>query len=344
MFKGTRGYGKDLDPLKLAPYVSDWNVMDEDGNTFLNLMTNVHYASEPGFISQLMQLGCDPRKKNKDGVEPLHKLAHFCNSYKADKVEAVGQMLVNAGGDIEAKDAKGCTPLHHIVQSLRNRNPKDQEPISKFVRTYGANVNATDRDGNSTLHMLFEGRPSEIAKDLVVNLGADPQVTNGAGENLMHVLTRGSLAEDAAIPVQWVQQLAEYGISGTHQDQSGNTPLHNLCQTRLSSKASTWPSDEAVDLLLSLDDGLSLEMENNQGLRPIHTAAANNKLLVAKLLSKGASTSRTTKNGLNILHIAASAREGDIDGFMLDHYQKSGNLGLFLDQPDESGCTPLHAA
>jgi ankyrin repeat protein len=344
MFKDTRGYSKDLDPFKLARYVSDWNVTDEDGNTFLNLMTNAHYASEPEFFSQLIQLGCDPRKKNKYGLEPLHKLSPFFGVYKADKVEAVGHILVNAGGDIEAKDAKGCTPLHHIVQALRNRDPEDQEPISKFVRTYGTNVNATDGDGNSALYMIFEGRPSEIVKDLVVNLGADARATNRAGENLMHVLMRGSLAEDAAIPVQWVQQLAEYGISSTHQDQSGNTPLHTLCQTRLSSKASTWPSHEAVDLLLSLDDGLSLEMENNQGLRPIHTAAANNKLLVAKLLSKGASTSNTTKNGQNILHIAVSAREGDIVGLMVDHYQKNRNLGLFLDQPDEDGCTPLHAA
>jgi ankyrin repeat protein len=274
----------------------------------------------------------------------LHKLCHFYQVYNLDKVEAVGHILVNAGGDIEAKDAKGCTPLHHLVQTLRNRDPENQEPISKFVRTYGPNVNATDGDGNSALHMLFEGRPSEIFKDLVVNLGADARATNRAGESLMHVLMRGSLAEDAAIPVQLVQQLAEYGISSTHQDQSGNTPLHVLCQTRLSSKASTWPSNEAVDLLLSLDDGLSLEMENHRGLRQIHIAAATNKLLVAKLISKGASTSNTTKNGQNILHIAASAREGDIAGFMVDHYQKNGNLGLFLDQPDEDGCTPLHAA
>lgn len=344
MFKDMKGYDNDLDVFKLDPYVSDWNVTDEDGNTILNLMINAHFASEPKFISELVRLGCDPRKKNKDGLEPLHKLSHFYHVHKADKVDAVGQILVNAGGDIEAKDAKGCTPLHHIVQTLRNRTLEDQEPISKFIRTYEANVNATDGDGNSALHMLFEGQPSEIVKDLVDNLGADVRATNRAGENLMHVLMRGSLAKDAAIPVRWVQELVGYGISSTHQDQSGNTPLHVLCQTRLSSKAQIWPSHEAVDLLLSLDEGLSLELENNQGLRPIHTAAANNKLLVAKLLSKGASTLTTTKNDQNILHIAASAREGDIVGFMVDHYQKNRNLGVFLDQPDEDGCTPLHAA
>jgi hypothetical protein len=144
MFEDMRGFDNDLDPFKLYPYVSDWNVTDEDGNIILNLMINVHYASESKFISKLIQLGCDPRKKNKDGLEPLHKLCQFYHSNRADKIDAVGQILVNAGGDTEAKDAKGCTPLHHMVQSLRNRTPEDQGLISKFVRTYGANVNATD--------------------------------------------------------------------------------------------------------------------------------------------------------------------------------------------------------
>lgn len=350
MLSPMRGFSDKLDPLKLGPYVNDWKAMDENGNTILNLMINSNYASEPKFISKLVQLGCDPRQKNKDGLEPLHKLCQYYYLNRADKTDAVGQILVDAGGDLEAKDAKGCTPFHHLVQTLRNRSHEDQVLIPRFVRTFGVNVNAVDEDGNSALHMLFQGEPSDVFKDLVFNLGADARATNQAGENLMHVLMRSSLAEKAAIPVEWVQGLAEYGISSTHQDQNGNTPLHVLCQTRLSPKArgwpqeNTWPSDEAVDLLISLDNGQSLEMENHQGLRPIHFAVANNRLLVAKLVSKGASTSTTIRAGQNILHIAASAREGDIVGFMLDHYRKNKNLGLFLNQPDENGCTPLHAA
>jgi ankyrin repeat protein len=37
---------------------------------------------------------------------------------------------------------------------------------------------------------------------------------------------RGGLAQETEIPVRWVQGLACYGISSTHQDQSGNTPLN----------------------------------------------------------------------------------------------------------------------
>ncbi|KAJ5369033.1 Ankyrin repeat-containing protein [Penicillium cataractarum] len=350
MLLRKRGFCEELDPLKLAPFVNNWNVTDENGNNILNLMINSNFASEPKFISKLVQLGCDPRRKNKDGLEPLHRLCQYYSLNGADKADAVGQILIDAGGDIEAKDAKGCTPFHHLVQTLRNRSHEDQVLIPRFVRTFGVNVNAVDEDGNSALHMLFQGEPSEVVKDLVFNLGADGRATNQAGENLMHVLMRSSLAEKTAIPVEWVQGLAEYGISSTHQDQNGNTPLHVLCQTRLSPKAkgqpqeTTWPSDEAVDLLISLDNGLSLEMENHQGLRPIHSAVANNKLLVAKLVSKGASTSTTIKTGQNILHIAASAREGDVVGFMLEHFCKNENIGLFLNQSDENGCTPLHAA
>jgi ankyrin repeat protein len=344
MFTNMRGFYGELDPTELGPYVNDWNVTDEDGNTILNLMINHSYALEPDFISKLVQLGCDTRRKNKDGLEPLHKLCHYYYSDGAHKIDAVGQILVKAGGDIEAKDAKGCTPLHHLVQKLRDHSADDQELIPRFVRTFGADINVTDGDGNSALHMLFEGEPSDVVKDLVLNLGADIRVTNHMGENLMHILMRSSLAKKAAIPAHLIQWLVEHGISSTYQDKSGNTPLHVLCQTRQSSKAEKWPSDQAFDFLLSLDDGLGIEMEDYKGLRPIHSAAANNNLLVAKLVLKGASTSTTTKSGQNILHIAASAREGNIVGFMVEHYNKNGHLGLFLDRPDEDGCTPLHAA
>ncbi|KAJ5151183.1 uncharacterized protein N7482_010435 [Penicillium canariense] len=49
-------------------------------------------------------------------------------------------------------------------------------------------------------------------------------------------------------------------------------------------------------------------------------------------------------NGQNLLHVAASAREGNIVGFMIDRYREAEKLNLVLNQPDQDGCTPLHVA
>ncbi|KAJ5151182.1 Ankyrin repeat-containing protein [Penicillium canariense] len=245
-----------FDPTSLDPYVTDWNIADKDGNAILNLLIG-SYASNPESISKLVQIGCDVQKKNKDGLTPLHTLCQHCISFNVEERDAVVKLLVKAGADIEAKDAKGCTPLHHLVQASTNRPSETQQLIPRFVHTSGSNINAIDEDGNGILHMLFQGEPSSIFTELV-DLGADPRLTNFKEETIVHHLMKSRLAEKAAIPVDFVQRLLEYGLSSTARDRDGNTPLHILCRTRLSPKSDTWPSDQVVDVLLSADGGKKL--------------------------------------------------------------------------------------
>jgi hypothetical protein len=151
-------------------------------------------------------------------------------------------------------------------------------------------------------------------------------------------------AKAGKVPLGIVQALLDFGVSVKSQSKNGDTLLHVHCRTRLDPDIGDWPDQKVTDLLLSFLDLESLEMPNHAGYQPIHLSAANSKYLVANLLSKGVSTTVETGSKQNVLHLAASAREGNIVGMLLAHCQKQQTLDFILDKADSDGRTPLHAA
>ncbi|KAJ5669013.1 Ankyrin repeat-containing protein [Penicillium macrosclerotiorum] len=338
----SRGPSEQSNASWLSPFVRNWNAQDRDGNILLHHKMAPRYRSNAELIAELMKLGADPRRKNNLGEGPMHILAKNWSSFSVEDAQAIFRLFLDAGVDMGASDVEGRIPLLHLVAGMQDGHNADQIP--NFIREFGANVKAVDNDLNGVLHLFLQGEPSESVFFELLELGADPLLVNAAGENTMHILMRSKSAKKAAIPIKIIKWLSRDGVSSTYQDQHGNTPLHVLCLTDLRLIPGKGPDSPALDVLLDLDDRKAIHMRNNQGLLPIHLAGAKKEVLLMKLISKGASSTIQTDRRQNLLHIAASACKANNVGFLLDHYRELEYLDTFLNQEDENGCTPLHAA
>ncbi|GIK04382.1 hypothetical protein Aspvir_008464 [Aspergillus viridinutans] len=101
--------------------------------------------------------------------------------------------------------------------------------------------------------------------------------------------------------------------------------------------------DNPMNHLPALDVSAMLQMAGHRGRRPIHEAAATSEYLVAWLIEKGVDLAATTYHGESPLHIAASAKQSNIVGLLLDRYDEQEKAKL-VNQRDRLGCTPLHYA
>ncbi|KAJ5763655.1 Ankyrin repeat-containing protein [Penicillium manginii] len=324
----------------LLPFINNWNVSDNDGNTILHRVMAAHFRNG-NLIAKLIRLGVDPRRKNKSDQEPLHLLTQNYSIF-GEKAEEVVKILLDAGADLEATDDQNRTPLHHLIIGNTNK----PHSIIQFIEKFGADFKAIDKNGNGAMHLFMQGKPSDPIFTELLNLGVDILGVNYGGENLMHILMRSeSVKQSSPIPDQIIQRLSDEGVSSTHQDEQGNTPLHLLCQQNMSCACGSGPPiSSAGTFMLDLDDGKAIEVKNNDGLRPLQLAVATSAILSERLIFKGASTIAQTKQKQNLLHLAISARQSNIVELLLDHYTETGSLDVVLDQRDEKGHTPLHTA
>ncbi|KAJ5331152.1 hypothetical protein N7476_000935 [Penicillium atrosanguineum] len=343
----------------LAPHVTNWNVVDTKGETLLHQLMRCRNTPSREFVASLINLGADVRRKNLEGLEPIHIAAStYCGSMpmpNSPGLAPIIQLLVASGANIEARDLKSLTPLHHGIISGTKSEDKGLEKISIFIRQFQPSTQAIANDGNGVLHFaLQDGQPNGFfgrtkpwnpdTLNMLAMKGADPLHVNHDGETLLDTLMQSTNAKAGKIPLGIVQAILDFGVSVKSQCKNGDTLLHVQCRTRLDPDIGDWPDQKVTDLLLSSLDLEALQMTNHAGYQPIHLAATNSKYLVAKLLSKGVSATAETGSKQNVLHLAASAREGNIVGMLLAHCQKQETLNFILDKADSDGRTPLHAA
>ncbi|KAL4738942.1 ankyrin repeat-containing domain protein [Aspergillus similis] len=321
----------------LRPYVSDWGLTDSNGNTLLHAAVQSLSVREVT-LQELLKLGLNPNQRNNNGCTPLHLLG-----MAADGLNDVLDILCAAGADLEARDHKGRTPLARVMSPQARYNYTEVLPI--FIAR-GANLNTQDYSGNSVLH--YTVRPYHFDFDhfqTLLSLGADPELPNYNGDTVLHRLAANLATITEGNGVLAMRDLLDRGMSPTILNHKGRTPLHVLCgqvsQHYFMPSAVPWTS--AVDVLLDAGLGQGINSVDNDGAAPIHFAATISETLVAKLISRGAVTTSTTKEGLNLLHIASRARQSNIVGLLLEHYQSTGQISL-VNARCKIGWTPLHDA
>ncbi|KAL4748202.1 hypothetical protein BDW72DRAFT_180912 [Aspergillus terricola var. indicus] len=321
----------------LRPYVSDWGLTDSNGNTLLHAAVQSLRAEEVTF-QELLKLGLDPNQRNNNGSTPLHLL-----DMAANDMEEVLDILCAAGADLEARDHKGRTPLARVMSPQPRYNYTE---VLRILIARGANLNTQDYRGNGVLHYTVQ--PYRFDFDhfqFLLSLGADPELPNYNGDTVLHHLAANLATISDEKGILAILDLLDRGVSPTIRNHKGRTPLHVLCGqvSQHYFMPSTVPRSSAIDVLLGVGLEQGINSVDNDGAAPIHYAATISETLVAKLISRGAVTTSTTKEELNLLHIASRARQSNIVGLLLEHYQSTGQISL-VNARCKIGRTPLHDA
>ncbi|KAL4983219.1 ankyrin repeat-containing domain protein [Aspergillus falconensis] len=321
----------------LRPYVSDWGLTDAKGNTLLHASAQSQRA-EKITLQELLNLGLNPNQRNNDGCTPLHLL-----DIAADGLKDALEILCAAGADLEARDHNGRTALARVVSPQPRYNYTEVLPI--FIAR-GANLNTQDYNGNGVLH--YTVRPYHFEFDrfqALLSLGADPALPNYKGDTILHRLAANfaTISDDKGALA--IRDLLDRGMSPTIRNHKGRTPLHMMCSqvSQHYFTPSAVPRISAIDMLLDAGLEQGINMADHDGAAPIHLAATISETLVAKLIERGADPTSTTKEGLNLLHIASRSRQTNIVGLLLEHYMSTSRLSL-VNAPCKIGRTPLHDA
>jgi ankyrin repeat protein len=329
----------DLGDLSMfKPYVPDWNITTSDGDTVLHIAVEKHRPGDPT-VPALLALGMSPAQRNHKGQQAIHKV----DTAYSD-CEEILDILCAAGSDLEAKDSRGNTLLTSAV--CGPNSGFHSETLVPSLINRGANINAQDYKGNGVLSNLigsFGFQSNQL--DNLKKLGADPLMQNYAGQDFLHRLASGYAAIDEETAFLTIINLLGSGHCPTVCDFQGRTALHALCSHTSDHlfAASPVKGKCAIDLLLDAGLDAALNMPDYQGVRPIHLAATTSEILVGKLIARGADAAVTTKDGRNLLHIAATARQSNVVGLLLDHYA-SNNMTSMVNMQSDDGRTPLHLA
>jgi len=196
--------------------------------------TPLHGAARSGSVEAielLLEEGADPIQADSEGKAPIHEAA------RSGSVEAT-RRLVEAGADPTRNtwtkgDESGetrLTPAYSAVQYVppRDSDPDDSVETLRFVVERGANVNCTDPHGQSPiyfcknwkvarlmidagidighrdqngwtpLHKAARKRDSAVTS-LLLQAGADPNVTNDAGDTPVDLAEKGTYGEQETV-------------------------------------------------------------------------------------------------------------------------------------------------
>ncbi|KAI3144141.1 hypothetical protein CBS147326_1145 [Penicillium roqueforti] len=319
------------------PFVLDWSITDDNGNTLLHIAAAKHRHGSKT-IAELLNVGIDPNQRNHKGQLPIHMVEG-----SEQDIQDVLDILCAGGGDLEAKDYRGCTLLTKAMRGTPQWNCRELLP---YFISRGANINAQDHKGNGVLSYLIE--PYQFRDeylDFLLSLGADPKMVNYEGDSFLHHLAANfaTISEDTALLA--MIKLMKMGVSPTLPNFRGRTPLHMLCSQSSDYlfAATAEGGKYAIDLLLDAGLGAALNLSDHQGIRPIHLATTVSEQLVGKLFARGADATVSTKDGRNLLHIASTARQSNCVGLVLDHCNPK-ELDSMLNTRSEDGRTPLHVA
>ena len=249
------------------------------------------------------------------------------------------KLLLDRGATIElgaGDDAYG-TPLHRACW-------QGNLELVRLLLDRGAQINSENNGHETPLcFAVGEGRIDVVR--YLLDRGADPNkggpVAGAALENRIEIaqllLGRGA---EVGMAIHYaadrgylglVELLLKYKIDRSLRDDENRTPLH---------LAVLWFRDEArldeyckiVDLLL--EHGYTLEDSSSGGRKVIHLAG--NLAMLEHLLNRGADVNtRTTSNGVTLLHQACASKDVDRVRFLLAH-------GADVHAADNDGARPIH--
>jgi len=185
-------------------------------------------------VLYLVDIGVDVNAVDKRGWAPLHMAAWVGD------LPVTGQ-LMGAGGDAAAKLASGETPLHLAVVYNHGEVVED-------LLAAGIDVDQLDESGRSA---LFSVQSIEVM-DLLLNAGADPDISDKAGYT---PLSAAVVGDDAVVRVG---RLIEAGADVNKRIDHGRTAIFNVI-----------PEDVVEVFALLVEKGARLDIVSDSGDTPL---------------------------------------------------------------------------
>lgn len=191
-----------------------------------------------------------------------------------------------------------------------DNGPRDVEAITDVIKALnqaGTTINDVDFDGNTPFHDAVESSGHftsvKIRLNAILKFGGVANASNHRGQTALHKV--------AALRNSDQDHYAHKGVA------------------------------ERIDFLLQESLGLDLHTRDNEGIMPIHIAAAISEVNTWKFIKAGADLRAQANNGRNPLHFAAETAQSNTVGLLCKlHKEKSWPV----DQRDETGRTALHYA
>ncbi|KAG7386119.1 tRNA ligase [Phytophthora pseudosyringae] len=259
--------------------------------------------------------------------------------------------LQQRGVDLGALDPKTQRNALHML-SFSTESYRSRAKMLDFLLRCGANlsVNAVDCNGDTPLMLYASLGHLEFMQRLLQH-GADIQMTNSRGQNVLHraceedqvevcgflqqLMTKDSVAENV-VPVETIQLLAPAALSLHTRDSAGRYPLHCLAEKAFveCAKQLVVPTEANFEW-----NRLLLAQSDAEGRTALHLAVlTHDAAMTAFLLTPGGGSDVNAFDDLHRspLHYAVESPAAlPIISRLVQH-------GANLNVSDERGDTPLH--
>ena len=234
--------------------------------------TPLHYAilnSNRGLVNALLKAGADVNATDRDWSNALFFAAKVAD---LSIMRAVGEKIAdpNFSGD------QGYTPLHHAVT-----NGKIEQV--EYLLKIGANPNAKDHKGRSSLMLAVVLEKIEVAKVLLKN-GANPNDRDDCERTPLHYAVNNSKPEQM---YEMEDSLLRSGAQVNALDMYGRSPLFYAFQP-IQGNQNFHNQNDPVETVTGLcaAEGISLDLKDRRGRRPLHYAAEHGAYICILLMCK----------------------------------------------------------
>ena len=185
---------------------ADPGIANATGDTCLHAA--VYGGCSIEVLHSLLDHGADVNATNKNNVTAL---MIACLKGNADAIDA----LLNAKADTSIATTYGETLIHQAVMEDYNKE------VLHSVINYGVDVNATNIN-NVTALMIACDKGNLDAINVLLNAGADPNITSGEG-NWLHYAVRGDCSKEV------LQAIIDHGADINATDEDNTTVLMKAC-------------------------------------------------------------------------------------------------------------------
>ncbi|KAL5334109.1 ankyrin repeat-containing domain protein [Aspergillus crustosus] len=233
--------------------------------------------------------------------------------------------LLKAGLQPDDQNNEGCQPIHTLGTSWGF----GREEALDILCAAGADLEAIDYKGRTLVARIARDRhgvntgsaiPYLISRGANLNTqdyeGNGPFAAYHQGDTILHRLASdlATISDDKGILL--LQQLLKNGVSPTIRNYNSQTPLHMLCSQASQHyfAPTVVPAVTAIDLVFEAGLAEDINIADYDG------------------------------EGRNLLYIAATARQSNIIGLLLDHYETTNKIFLMVNARCKRGRTPLHDA
>ena len=280
----------------------------------------------PSTVDSAQAKGTDARPAEHQGIEPALTTSEAGEKPNGDSGT---KPPVRSSEEEEQNDSDQDENKEDLLDLASRAGSADD--IRKCLQA-GADILATNGGGETALHIAARSDHAENLKVLLevyVRIGLDINIKDDDGWTPLY----GAAPYDSNNLIRAILEVK--GVDLREQIPSGETPLYRACY---------YGNIVGVELMLAKAKELGyniIDITNNDGWTPLHTACAEGELeTVRVLLDNHAKVDGKDKIGQTALHVASAADRGETVAFLLS--KPEGHT--LIDLTDANKQTALHLA